>query len=103
MNTPKKLYVLVRKDLDQTYRVVQGAHAIVEYSLRGNQELYKEWNNSTVVFLGVRNEQALELWALKLVDRSKPFTCFREPDLKEQMTAIACIDTGEVFRKLNFA
>ena len=55
------------------------------------------------VFLGVRNEMALELWSLKLTDKGKPFVLFREPDLRGQVTAIACIDTGEVFRKLNVA
>lgn len=102
MNTPK-LYVLVRKDLDSTYRAVQGAHAIVEYSLKGDQELYKAWNNSTVVFLGVKNEDALMLWEAKLMDRQKPYACFHEPDLHDQLTAIACIDSGEIFRKLNIS
>jgi hypothetical protein len=36
MNTQKKMYVLTRKDLDETYRVVQGCHAVAEYSLRGD-------------------------------------------------------------------
>ena len=58
----KKMYVLVRKDLDKTYRMVQGAHAIAEYSLRGDKALYGAWNNSTVVFLGVTDEPALEHW-----------------------------------------
>jgi len=102
MNTPK-MYVLVRRDLAETYRVVQGSHAIVEYALRGDQERFKEWNNGTVLYLGVRNEQALLLWSEKLTDHEKRFCPWHEPDLHGQMTAIACIDDGWIFRKLNMA
>jgi len=104
MNTAPRMYVLVRRDLESTYRVVQGSHAIVEYSFLGDpkaQEAYMAWRNGTVVFLGVRNEQALDLWALKLKDKDKTFATWFEPDLKHQLTAIACIDTGEVFKNLN--
>jgi hypothetical protein len=95
------MYVLVRKDLSETYRIIQGSHAIAEYSLRGNLEKYRAWNNGTVIFLGVRNEQALDLWSLKLKDRGKDFITWREPDLKCQTTSLACIDTGEIFKNLN--
>jgi hypothetical protein len=97
------MYVLVRKDLAETYRIVQGSHAIIEYSLRGDQEKYKAWNNGTVLFLGIRNEQALDFWTLKLQDRGKIFVTWKEPDLKCQTTSLACIDTGEVFKSLNMA
>lgn len=98
-----RMYVLVRKDLDQTYRCVQGAHAIVEYSLKGDLEAYKKWNNSYLIFLGIRNESVLNLWAAKLAARKKIYVSFKEPDLNNQVTAIACIDTGEIFKHLNFA
>ena len=97
------MYVLVRKDLDETYRNVQGTHAVAEYSLRGDKELFEKWDNHTLVHLGVPNEGALKLWVAKLKNRHKEHVCFFEPDLSDQMTAIACIDTGEVFRKLNLA
>jgi len=54
-----------------------------------------------LIFLGVDNEDSLKLWSQKLNDKEKLFKEFREPDLGGQMTAIACIDTGEVFRKLS--
>lgn len=102
MSITPRMYVLVRKDLAETYRIVQGAHAVVAYSLHvPTQEAYRTWNNGTIVFLGVRNEQALDLWALKMQDKGKIFAKWHEPDLKGQMTAIACIDTGEIFKSLN--
>lgn len=60
MLTPR-MYVLVRKDLDQTYRCVQGGHAIAAFALQ-NREAFCTWNNSTLVFLGVNNEIALRQW-----------------------------------------
>lgn len=98
-----KMYVLVRKDLDQTYRNVQGTHAVAEYSLRGDKGLFEKWDNHTLVHLGVPNEGSLKIWQSKLTGKQKPHACFHEPDLNGQMTAIACIDTGEVFKKLNLA
>ena len=104
MPTPElKMYVLVRKDLAETYRIVQGSHAVAEYSLRGNQELYKKWNNATVIFLGVRNEQEMMLWSAKLADRNIPCSLWSEPDLRGQLTSLACIDYGEIFKNLRMA
>lgn len=98
-----RMYVLVRKDLDATYRVVQGSHAVIEYALRGDTEKFIKWNNGTVLFLGVRNEGALISWLEKIEKTNKSCTSWFEPDMRGQMTAIACIDTGEIFKDLNLA
>lgn len=109
---PKELrmYVLVRQDLDETYRIVQGAHAVAEYALRGYDSrtpiysgAFQGWNNQTIVFLGVWNYRALQEWEVKLMDANKTFAEFKEPDLDEQITAIACVDTGEIFKNLPLA
>jgi len=94
---PLRLYVLVRDDLNVTYRGVQGIHAVASFYEKGG---HPEWHNSTVVQLAVRNEQDLKYWAQKLAMRNKQFSHFNEPDLGGQMTAIACVDTGEIFSKL---
>ncbi len=101
MNMQKKMFVLVRKDLDPIYGGVQANHALAEYSLKGNKGLFEEWGNSTLVHLGVRNEGALKLWAHKLTDKKKDWVGFEEPDLGNQMTAIACISEEETFKNLN--
>ena len=97
------MYVLVRRDLDATYRIVQGSHAIVEYALRGDTEKFLKWNNGTVLFLGARNEGALISWKEKIANANKSWACWYEPDMRYQMTAIACIDTGEIFKSLSLA
>ena len=100
MPTEPRMYVLVRKDLAETYRLVQGSHAVVAYSIKGDLEAYKAWNNGTIVFLGVRGMQAFTLWALKLQNKGKTFAIWNEPDMDGQATALACIDTGEIFKDL---
>ena len=93
----QKMYVLVRSDLDPTYRCVQGAHALAKYALEYPGE-FKDWNNSVIVYLGVRFVSDLKAWARKLGD--KKYSMFLEPDQDMQPTAIACYDSGFIFRNL---
>lgn len=102
MPTQKKMYVLVRNDLAEKYRFVQGAHALSQFSLDHPEE-FQEWGNSTIVFLGVRNLIELKQQNRVLQTHSKKFSSFYEPDLEDQMTGIACYDTGFIFKDLNLA
>jgi len=101
MSTQKKMYVLVREDLNPVYGGVQAGHALAAYSLRGDKALFEEWGNSTLVHLGVPCEDALKLWAQKLTDKNKDWVGFTEPDLGHQLTAVACISEEDTFKKLN--
>lgn len=98
MPTPK-MYVLVRLDLAETYRIVQGSHALAQFAL-DHYESFLMWRNSTIVYLGVRGLKDLKDWNLRIMDASKCHSAFCEPDLDGQLTAIACYDTGEIFRNL---
>jgi hypothetical protein len=102
MPIQKKMYVLVRLDLSESYRFVQGAHALAQYTL-GHIALSKEWGNSTIVFLGVRNLRELQRWEMLLGESHKTFCTFYESDLDYQLTGIACYDTGEIFKGLKTA
>lgn len=103
MSTPQKMFVLVRNDLGETYRHVQGCHALAEYAIRGNREQFSKWDNHTLIHLGVPNQWALQKWAYKLKDKGKDFTEFHEPDLDGELTAIACIDGTGTFSNLPLA
>lgn len=94
-----KMYVLVRRDLSETYRLVQGAHALAQYALE-QPDLFCAWNNSTIVFLGVRNLMEMREWESLLAENGKRFSPFHEPDLDGHLTAIACFDLGDVFSEL---
>ena len=99
MRTKKqsKMYVLVRHDLDVTYRGVQGIHAVAAFYEKGNNT---DWHNEYVIQLGIRGERDLKNWAWKLTQKKKDWVGFFEPDLNNQLTAIACVDTGEIFKSL---
>jgi hypothetical protein len=94
------MYVLVRKDLDAIYRMVQGSHALAQFFIDHTLAAHA-WDNKTIVFLGVRNEDALKLVAFKLHSKKKEFAEFHEPDLRDQLTAIACYDDGKIFKDLS--
>lgn len=92
-----KLYVLVRKDLKISYQAVQAGHAVAEWMLHDSD---KKWQNSTLVYLGVKDENELEHWKNKLDFRKIKFVDFKEPDIGNKVTAISCLSDGRVFRNL---
>ena len=94
-----KMYILIRKDLNPTYRAVQGGHALAEYMLRHPIQA-QEWGNHTLIYLQIQNEQELELWAEKLNYKGITWEGFREPDIGNQLTAIACLSDGKPFSNL---
>jgi len=89
-----KLYVLVRKDLGPIYGSVQGGHAIAQYMLE-----HGEWQNETLVYLGVKNEQHLKKWKYKLDKLNADYSYFIEPDIDDQLTSIATCKN--IFKSLN--
>ena len=98
----KKMYVLVRTNLEQKYQIVQGSHALAQYSIE-HHELFLEWHNETIIYLGVRFSSGLTSWKFYLIENRIPLSCFYEPDQQGQITAIACYHTGELFSKLKLA
>ena len=99
---PLKMYVLVRKDLSDSYRFVQGGHAVAQFAL-DHEDRFKLWGNQTIVYLSVPNEYVLSLYESKLIDNDKTYSKFIEPDLHDALTSIACVDTGEIFKNLRIA
>lgn len=100
MPMQKRMYVLVRKELDATYRSVQGAHALALFSKEFPAE-FKEWNNEYLIFLGVRFESGINEWCQRLGPLARHSTFF-EPDLG-QNTAIACYCDTKIFKDLPLA
>lgn len=95
----KKLYVIIRNDIPAPYQAVQGGHALAEFLLRHPTQ-GQEWDNHTLIYLQTDNEETLNLWADKLGYRDIPFSIFREPDIGDEATALACYSDGKIFQKL---
>lgn len=95
----KKLYILIRKDLAPAYQAVQAGHAVAAWLLR-NPGQAAEWGNHTLIYLQIDNEEELQYWGEKLDRRGLEWTGFREPDIDNQLTAIACYSNGKPFANL---
>ena len=92
----KRLYVLVRKDLPtSSYIAVQAGHAVAEWLLHDQR-----WQNRTLIYLGVKNERELLHWIDKLSFKGIKYVRFREPDMGNQVTAIATLGNSKIFRNL---
>ena len=94
-----KMYCLVRKDLEKSYQAVQGGHAIAQYFI--DHGIPDIWDNGTMVFLGVKDEDTLKKWQYKLSANDLIHSTFIEPDIGNELTALSIIDTGERFSKLS--
>lgn len=70
----KRLYVLIDQKLDAVYGCVQGGHAVAQWLLEHPKQ---DWNNNYLIYLYA-----------DLVN--KDYSSFYEPDLGNQLTAIAC-------------
>tara|TARA_R110000868_G_scaffold16222_1_gene73221 strand:- start:573 stop:872 length:300 start_codon:yes stop_codon:yes gene_type:complete len=92
-----RLFVLVNNELPLAYQGVQAGHAVAQWLIDHPNQT---WNNSYLIYLGV-SEQELHRWMYKLQTREMDFTIFREPDIDNDITAIACqADDHKLFRNL---
>jgi hypothetical protein len=91
----KRLYILVNDKLKPIYGCVQGGHAVAQFMLENPEQ---EWNNEFLIYLYAN----VMKWIKILKERGIKFTVFREPDLNNSITAIACQDdSGELFKDLS--
>lgn len=92
-----KLYVLVRNDLKPAYRACQAGHVVAQWLLEFGQE---KWKNETLIYLGVNDEEELNYWCNKLNEKGFEWAGFREPDIGNELTGIACLSDGREFKRL---
>ena len=89
MPKEQALYVIVRKDLSKSSQAVQAGHALAQFLLENKTE----WSNGTLVYLSVPNEERLTQVKASLV--GKQMAEFKEPDLDNQMTAVAVLGSKD--------
>lgn len=95
MQQNKKLYVLVSDKLTSIYGAVQGGHAVAQYMLDNSRKKNK-WKNETIVYLKCN----IKIIKTKLDIRGLDYSSWYEPDLDNELTAIAIYDDGYIFRNL---
>lgn len=89
-----KLFIVVRKDLTPSQQIVQSGHAIAEFLLT---RPYTKWNNETLVVLGLDNLDMLNKFIFKLDQMGIKWVGFKEPDIGNELTAIACDEDEPIF------
>lgn len=94
-----KLFVIVRKDLTPSQMAVQAGHAVAEYLLRGH--FFRRWENETLIYLGVKGLTQLQNLKTKLDFQGIKYTEFREPDMNDEVTAIASDVENKLFERIN--
>lgn len=87
----QKLTTITRRDLTSGQQAVQSMHAAIDFCFE-HEIAAKDWhtNSNYIAALSVDCERELIRIASKLEERGHRFTLFREPDLNNQVTAIAC-------------
>lgn len=97
-----KMFVLIRNDLkDTAYQAVQAGHAVAQFMIKYPES---SWKNQTLVYVVVKNMWELEKWLFTLRSCNINHSRFIEPDLDDEITAVACVveETDEgIFKSLN--
>ena len=77
-------YIFIRNNLSTAQIAVQSGHSILELSRKIKFE-----NHPSLVYISVKSEFKLKKVIEELIDNEINFTIFREPDLNNEITAIA--------------
>jgi peptidyl-tRNA hydrolase len=93
-----KMFVIVRKDLSTSQQAVQAGHALARFLMHGP---FSRWQNGTLIYLGVKGRNQLENIKRKFEREDIPHMEFREPDLNNEITAIATDMNNQYIEKLN--
>ena len=102
--TNQKLYIITRQDLLPGLQAAQITHAAVDFIFKYPEQAQQWRNNSNyVVALSVANEAELTKLAINLVKTDIDYCLFKEPDLNEELTAIAVLPKVSMFGHLPLA
>ena len=94
----KRLYILTLLNIKCSSPAVQAGHAIAEWMLKSKET--QEWKNGHLIYLSLNTSLDLFKWKNKLIDGGYSFITFKEPDLDNQETAIACLTDEKIFKNL---
>lgn len=100
ISSNEKLRVVSRRDLNISIQAVQSAHAAIDFQHQYPFES-TEWHKKSnyLAFLTVSNEEELIKLTTKAILLGIKHTIFREPDIGNQITAVA-FEPSDAARKL---
>lgn len=92
------LYTLTRSDLTTGQKCAQSSHSLAQYLIEHQPHTKNEWNNGYIIHLELGNEKSLKRWINKFEQNGIKFSLFREPDMNNQITSIATLHEGDIFK-----
>jgi peptidyl-tRNA hydrolase len=94
------MYLVTRQDLEPGAQSTQLSHSLTEFFIL-YPEIIRNWYHTSnyLINLSVKNETELESLIQKAQSKDIKIAIFREPDLGNQITAIA-LEPSEATRKL---
>lgn len=100
MQDNAKLVTVTRQDLTSGYKAVQSTHAAINFIFEHYGRASPWFNESNyLVQLEVKTEQDLIDLVEKFEKNNLHYTVFREPDIGNQITAIA-VEPSKITQKL---
>ena len=82
--------MVTRRDISPGYQAVQAGHAAIQFQME-HPDIAKSWYNESnyLAFLSVEDENDLHILSQKCINKGINISVFREPDIGNQITAIA--------------
>lgn len=96
----QKLISITRADLTSGYQAVQSSHALIDFCFK-YPDVATTWHNNSnyLCQVVVKNEDELKKYVLKANKKGIKVVEFYEPDLENQLTAIA-LEPSNASKKL---
>ena len=96
------MYIVTRQDLHPGYQIVQTAHAVAEFVL-DHPHIARQWRDESqyMVALSVKDESELHALAEKASTLTIPTSVFHEPDIGNEVTAVAFAPSPETQKLLS--
>lgn len=90
MQRYEKLYIVTRRDLPPGLQAAQVGHAAFQFAYE-HHPIHQQWlkESNFLIILSVENESALRELGEEAERRHLPVSWFTEPDIDDQLTAIA--------------
>ena len=92
MSQVQKTYIITRRDLRPGLQAAQACHAVTDLILQFPEQA-KQWRDESnyLIVLSVADEAELCELAIELARTDMAWCKFREPDLNNQLTALAVL------------
>jgi len=93
-----RIYTLTRTDISAGQQAVQAGHSLAQYIIDWNPHITKDWANGSIINLGLGSEKSLKRWIKKIEKYRLKYSIFREPDMNNEITSIAVLSDGKIFK-----